>query len=99
MRVRHVSQGESRLSRAIAKALRGQGAFVFKVHGSALMMAGLPDLIACYHGKYLGLETKMPEGKDPTPIQLLRHQQIRKAGGHVVVVRTVQQALDALAAL
>ena len=94
-----MSQGESRLSRQIAHALRAEGAFVFKVHGSALMMAGLPDLIGCHRGRFFGFETKMPEGKDPTPIQLLRHQQIRAAGGHVAVVRTVRQALDALAAI
>jgi len=94
-----MTQGESRLSRRIAQALRAEGAFVFKVHGSALMMAGLPDLIGVHHGKFFGLETKMPEGKDPTPIQLLRHKQIRKAGGFVAVVRTVQQALDALRSL
>lgn len=94
-----MTQGESRLSRRIAQALRAKGAFVFKVHGSALMMAGLPDLIGVYKGRFFGFETKMPEGADPTPIQRLRHQQIREAGGHVAVVRTVGQALDALASL
>jgi hypothetical protein len=66
---------------------------VFKIHGGPTMMAGLPDLAACYKGQYFGLETKMPEGKEPTPIQLLRHEQIRAAGGKVCVVRSVTQAV------
>jgi hypothetical protein len=50
-------------------------------------------------GRFVGIETKMPDGGDPTPIQKHRHSQIRKAGGHVIVPRSVQDAVKALEAL
>jgi Holliday junction resolvase len=94
-----MSQGESRLSREIMSALRARGAFVFKVHGGPLMMAGLPDIIGCYKGKYFGFETKVLVSDEPTPIQLRRHEQIREAGGVALVVTCVNDAVNALRAL
>lgn len=73
--------------------LEKQGIFCFKVHGGPMMMAGLPDVIACVEGKFIGFETKMPDGKNPTQIQLFVHEKIRKSGGEVFVVRSVEQAL------
>jgi hypothetical protein len=63
------------------------------------MMAGLPDLVGCYRGVSIWLETKMPEGKDPTPVQLLRHNQIRAAQGVCTVVRSVADAMAVLDAI
>lgn len=92
-----MSQGESKLSRKIMAALRQAGAFVWKNHGGPTMMSGLPDIAGVYRGFFISFETKMPEGKDPTPIQLLRHDMIREAGGIVEVVRSVAEALEVLA--
>jgi hypothetical protein len=50
-------------------------------------------------GLFVGIETKMPAGGDPTPIQELRHAQIRAAGGVVIVPRSVTDAVEALEAL
>lgn len=50
-------------------------------------------------GLFVGIETKMPDGGDPTPIQRHRHDQIGKAGGVVIVARSVQEAVHALEAL
>lgn len=58
------------------------------------MMAGLPDIAGVYRGQFISIETKMPDGDDPTPIQLRRHRQIREAGGHVHVARSVRQAVE-----
>lgn len=87
-----MTQGESKLSREIQNAIRARGGFCFKVHGGPLTMAGVTDIVGCYRGKSLWLETKMPEGDDPTPIQRRRHQQIRAAQGIAVVVRSVADA-------
>lgn len=88
-----MAQPESRKSRKIMAELTKRGVFCFKVHGGAHMMAGLPDIIACVDGKFYGLETKMPDGGDATPIQELIHNMIRESGGKVAVVRSVDQAL------
>ena len=77
--------------------LKKRGAFCFKVHGSVHMMAGLPDIICCYRGCFIGFETKMPSKKDNvSPIQHRVHELIRKAGGEAVVVWTVSMALKVL---
>lgn len=91
-----MAQRESKLSRKIMKELEHQGYFCFKVHGGPTMMAGLPDIIACVDGKFYGFETKLPEGKDPSPIQEFIHKKICKSGGKVFVSRSVQQALNQL---
>ena len=90
-----MAQGESRLSRAIMDALRARGAFVWKNHGGPTMMAGLPDIAGCYRGVFIAIESKMPEGKDPSAVQVLRAQQIMHAGGMVLSpCRSVAEALE-----
>jgi hypothetical protein len=73
-------------------AIRARGGFAFKLHGSAMMMVGLPDVCACYRGFFMGLETKMPGEPGARPAQRRRIQQIRAAGGISYVVRSVRDA-------
>lgn len=47
-------------------------------------------------GLFIGFETKTPTGGDPSPIQRLRHEQIRSACGQVFVPRSVEDAIAAL---
>lgn len=91
-----MAQRESKLSRDIIKAIENSGHFAFKVHGGPFMMAGLPDIVACIHGRFVCVETKMPQGGDPTPIQQFVHAKIRRAGGEVHVCRSVIQARQVL---
>lgn len=99
-----MAQGESRLSRAIMTALRARGIYCFKVHGGPFTQAGTPDIIACVPvthggvtvGAFVGFETKMPEGDDPTPVQLHQHNKISRAWGTVFVPRSVDDVTDQL---
>ena len=87
-------QPESKLSRRIMEKLRANGYFVFKVHGSEFMMSGLPDLIVCAEGKFIGLETKLPSTRNNvSPRQSLVHSQIQHAGGHASVVCSPDEAV------
>jgi hypothetical protein len=87
-------QREARISSAIMEKLRLNGIFCFKVHGSALMMNGLPDIIACVDGMFIGLETKLPEKrKNVSAVQRLVHNDIMKSGGFVAVVCGASEAL------
>lgn len=75
-------------------ALRAQGWFCFKVHGSEYMMAGLPDIICCAEGLFVGLETKHPESRDDTSArQDYVHGLIREAGGTAQVVTSAAEAV------
>ena len=92
-----MTQRESRLSSTIIAELRRHGAFCFKVWGSEYMMAGLPDIIGCYQGKFFAFETKTPEKRSNTSmIQERVMAKIRQAGGTAQVVCTIREALDAL---
>lgn len=90
-----MAQGESKLSRRIMTELTKHGVFCFKIHGGPHMMAGLPDIIACVEGRFIGLETKLPDGGDASVIQKFVHEKIKLAGGKAIVVRSVGDALVA----
>src|SRR3546814_4336782 len=65
-----MSQPEARLGTAIRRACIARGAFAFKIHGGPTMMAGLPDLIMCYRGRFIGMEIKVPDpSSQPSTIQ------------------------------
>lgn len=90
-----MAQREAVLSRKIMAALRAQRYFCFKVHGSEYMMAGLPDIIVCAEGLFIGLETKNPEARDNvSPRQSFVHSEIQNAQGIAQVVCSVAEALD-----
>lgn len=92
-----MAQAESRLSRKIMTKIRAEGHFCFKVHGSEYMMSGLPDIIVCAEGHFIGLETKMPgEEHDTSVKQRYVHGLIRDAGGTAYVVSSVEQALEVI---
>lgn len=90
-----MSQPEARLGSNIRRECIKRGAFAFKVHGGPTMMVGLPDLIMCYRGVFIGMEVKMPEGKVAV-IQERRIEEIRTAGGIAGVVRSVSDAMALL---
>lgn len=93
-----MSQPEARLQRAIQDELKRVGAFVFKVHGSEYMMAGLPDIVGCYRGIFIGVEVKM-SGNEASKIQLRRLQEIERAGGVTCVAYSVPDAMQVIHAI
>lgn len=91
-------QPEARIGKRIREYIENAGGFVFKVHGGPQMMAGLPDLIACIQGVFIGIEVKQP-GQNATARQIFVHNMIRRSGGHVVVAHSVEEAADFIASL
>lgn len=90
---------ESQLQSNIRKAVlaRYPGSFIFKVHGGPMQAAGIPDLVGSVHGRFVGLEVKLPGGSHPvSPVQLKVLGDIRRAGGIGAVVRGVDDALNVL---
>ncbi len=89
------TQPESRVQKAIQDAVKLRGWFVFKVHGSEFMMAGLPDLIICAEGYFIGLEVKLPSTRSNTSArQDYVHGKIRQAGGAAQVVCSPTEAVE-----
>lgn len=93
-----MAQRESRRSRQIMDTLRAEGWFCFKVHGTEMVMAGLPDVIVCAEGLFIGLETKHHETRNKEGAhertQARVHEKITLAGGHAQVAVTPEEAID-----
>jgi len=93
-----MAQAEAKLSRKIMDALRAKGYFCFKVHGSEFMMSGLPDVIVCAKGYFIGLETKLPSTRgNVSPRQSYVHSLINGAEGVAAVVCSPGEAIDIVA--
>jgi len=58
--------------------------------------AGFPDILIIHDGKYYGLEIKRP-GAHATDKQIEQHNKIRKAGGAVEIVRSIEDVQLCLA--
>ncbi len=84
---------EKDIVNAIKKALTKNGAWVVKTHGS-IHTAGLPDLLVCYQGQFIGMEVKRPETRHTVTMrQQAFLDAIEAAGGTVGVVTSVEEAL------
>lgn len=81
---------ESSRTDTIIKYLRKRGCWWLKKHGSRWGRAGIPDLIVCYRGRFVGFEVKRPDNT-PTALQARELAGIKKAGGTAVEVWTIEQ--------
>ena len=82
---------ESDIVKAIMKYLKTvPGCFCWKEHGGMYGTAGIPDIIACVNGHFLGFEVKNDSGK-PTKLQEATIRKILTAGGTALVVRSVDE--------
>ena len=83
---------ESDVVAAIKKYLMSLGSDVFfwKEHGGPYGASGIPDIICCYKGRFLGLEVKLPNGK-LTELQKRAIEKINRAGGVACRVESVEE--------
>ena len=58
----------------------GSDIFFWKEHGGPYGTSGVPDIICCYKGRFLGLEVKLPTGV-LTELQKRAIEKINRAGG------------------
>lgn len=73
----------------------GSDVFFWKEHGEPYGTSGVPDIICCYKGRFLGLEAKLPGGK-LTELQKRALDKINRAGG---IARRVESVDDARAVI
>lgn len=72
---------EKNFENRVKKFLKEKGAWVLKYWGgAAYTKSGIPDLLVCFKGYFLGIELKAPNGK-PSELQLYNLRQINKAEG------------------
>lgn len=81
---------EGKLTRNIKEYLKERGAYAENIWGGGFQASGIPDILACYNGRFLGLEVKL-DYNSPSPIQKAKLAMINKAGGVGQVVRSVDE--------
>ena len=86
---------ENKVKSQIQNYLKKIGAYQFKVHGDIYMRAGIPDLICCVKGRFVGIECK-DYGNKPSELQLAHGRQIVKNGGVFIVAYCVEDVEKAL---
>lgn len=82
---------------AIRKYLDSIGAWCFAPFMAGYGKTGVPDIICCYRGRFIGVEVKRPS-KAPTPIQERRMAEIIDHGG-IAVWGTADRVIERLKAI
>ena len=89
-------QPEGRLTARIRNWLKAQGGVAYNIHGGDnYQELGIPDILACFHGRFVGIEVKMP-GERPSKAQLYQLNKIRMAGGIGLVAYSLEEVKLAL---
>lgn len=77
---------ETSVKRAVVKILDEHGAYHFFPATHGYGRSGVPDIVACHKGFFIGIECKAGKGV-PTALQLKELRLIDEAGGYSMVVR------------
>jgi len=76
---------EKWVKRQVTSRLKELGAYYFFPVASGYMSSGVPDIVACYKSKFIGIECKA-NGNKPTPLQLKNLNEIKLSSGISLVI-------------
>ena len=76
---------EKNFENRVKKFLESEGCWCVKYFANAYTKSGIPDLLVCCNGYFLGVELKAPNGR-PSELQLWNIEKIKKAGGIGIVL-------------
>ena len=92
------STPEGAVKRQVKKVLDSMGIWYFMPANNGYGKVGVPDFICCWDGQFMAIETKAPGKLNTlTPNQQRTIEEIRNAGGFVVVVDDAGQLLKEIA--
>lgn len=72
---------EKSFENRIKSELHGRGAWRVKFFANAFTPSGIPDILSCLNGRFLGIEVKGGSSYGLTELQKYNLKQIRSAGG------------------
>ena len=87
---------ESKVKKKVKKILDDLGAYYFSPMATGYGRSGVPDIIACYKGKFIGIECKSGDNK-PTLLQLRNIDDIKRNQGLAIVIN--EDNIESLLAL
>lgn len=76
---------EKKVKAKVVEILKGFGAYYFYASTGGYGASGVPDIICCYKGRFIGIECKAGKGKT-TALQEKNIAQIIAQGGLAMVV-------------
>lgn len=76
---------EKQFERKVKTFLKDQGAWTLKTWSNGVQRSGVPDLLICHKGHFIGIELKAPKGK-PSELQLHNLKTIDEAGGYSILL-------------
>lgn len=76
---------EKKVKNAVVAVLKAAGAYYFYPVTGGYGASGVPDVVACYKGTFIGIECKAGNGKT-TKLQDKNLEAIRDAGGWSLVI-------------
>jgi Holliday junction resolvase len=79
------STPEKKVKDAVKKLLNAHEAYHFSPVTGGFGTSGVPDIVACIKGKFIGIEAKAGKGK-PTALQEKNLMNIMRTGGIAVLV-------------
>lgn len=65
--------------------LKEQGCWCLKTWSNGVQRSGVPDLLVCCNGHFVGVELKAPNGK-PSELQLWNLRKIEESGGYGILL-------------
>lgn len=76
---------EKKVKQRVVAQLKTLGAYYFYPVTGGFGSSGVPDIVCCYRGHFIGIECKAGKGKT-TALQEKNLQEIHEAGGIALVV-------------
>jgi len=88
---------EGKVKREVVALLTKAGAWYCSPITGGYGKSGVPDILACVNGHFIGVECKADATRKPTPSQKMQLEFIERAGGTALVIH--KDNLDELAAV
>lgn len=76
---------EKLVKQRVVTALKRHGAYFFYPVTGGYGRSGVPDIVVCWHGRFIGIECKA-KGGEPTTLQMKNLHEIVQAGGVAFLV-------------
>lgn len=78
---------EALVKQKVVRILKDYGAYYFYPISGGMSASGVPDIVACYRGRFIGIECKADASKrGPTALQQKNLMEISATGGVAMVV-------------
>ena len=77
---------EKNFENKIKKYLKERDCYYVKYFANRMTKVGVPDILACVNGYFVGIEVKAENGV-ASDLQIYNIDQIKRAGGIAVIVR------------